>query len=85
MRPGLRTRCQPAGPRRGMAREARRGCRVGSVRSFGRRGEEVGMLPAVVLGQGGARLTGFAGDGALADLAAADRKAGDSDRKAYAT
>jgi hypothetical protein len=43
------------------------------------------MLPAVVLGQGGARLTGFAGDGALADLAAADRKAGDSDRKAYAT
>jgi hypothetical protein len=43
------------------------------------------MLPAVVLGQGGTRLTGFAGDGALADLAAAHGKAGDSDWKAYAT
>lgn len=43
------------------------------------------MLPAVVLGQGGARITGSAGDGALANLAAADRKAGDSDRKVYAT
>jgi hypothetical protein len=43
------------------------------------------MLPAVVLGQGGTRLPGFAGDGALADLAAADGKAGDSDWKAYAT
>jgi hypothetical protein len=59
--------------------------RVGSGRPFGSRGEEVGMLPAVVLGQGGTRLPGFAGDGALADLAAADGKAGDSDWKAYAT
>ena len=45
----------------------------------GRRGEDIRMLPAVVLGQGGAGLAGPAGDGALADLAAADRKAGDGD------
>jgi hypothetical protein len=60
------------------------GCRVSSVRPLGWGSEEVGVFPAVVLGQGDARLTGFAGDGALAHLAAADRKAGDSDRKAYA-
>ncbi len=40
------------------------------------------MLPAVVLSQDGARLAGPAGDGALADLAAADWKAGDGDWEA---
>src|SRR5260370_17680165 len=59
--------------------------RVGSGRLPGRRGEDIRMLPAVVLGQGGAGLAGPAGDGALADLAAGDRKAGDGDGEARGT
>src|SRR5580692_4597952 len=41
-----------------------------------------GMLAEVLLGQGGVALSGSAGDGALADLATAGRKAGDGDGEA---
>jgi hypothetical protein len=40
------------------------------------------MLAEVLLGQGGVALSGSAGDGALADLATAGRKAGDGDGEA---
>jgi hypothetical protein len=43
----------------------------------GRNSERFGMDPAVVLGQHLADVTGPVSDGAVADLAAGDRKMGD--------
>jgi hypothetical protein len=50
-----------------------------SARSGGCGVECVGVLAAIVLGQDGTRLAGPACDGALADLAADDRKTRDGD------
>jgi hypothetical protein len=47
---------------------------------LGGEAERFGMDPAVVLGQRFAEGAGAVGHGALADLAAGDRKLGDSDR-----
>ena len=55
---------------------------VGGLRILlGGKAESFGVGPAVVLGQRLAEGAGPAGHGALADLAAGDRKLGDGDRE----
>ena len=55
---------------------------MGGLRTLlGGKAERFGMGPAVVLGQRLAEGAGPVGHGALADLAAGDRKLGDSDRE----
>ena len=57
--------------------------RCGGLRTLlGGKAERFGMGPAVVLGQRLAEGAGPVGYGALADLAAGDRKLGDGDREA---
>jgi hypothetical protein len=51
----------------------------------GTEAERFGMGPAVVLGQDLAEVPGPVGDGAVADLAARDRKMGDGHREAAGT
>ena len=51
----------------------------------GREAERLGMGPAVVLGQDLAEVPGPVGDGAVADLAARDRKMGNGHREAAGT
>jgi hypothetical protein len=56
-----------------------------SGRLPGREAERLGMGPAVVLGQDLAEVPGPVGDGAVADLAARDRKMGNGHREAAGT
>jgi len=56
-----------------------------SGRLPGREAERLGMGAAVVLGQDLAEVPGPVGDGAVADLAARDRKMGNGHREAAGT
>ncbi len=47
--------------------------------------EHLGVSPTVVLGQDLAEMAGPVGDGAVAELAARDRKMGNGDREAAGT
>jgi hypothetical protein len=76
-----------AGSSRGHRRPATAwadGARLGS-RLPGRDAEGFGMGPAVVLGQGLAEVAGPVREGAVADLAARDRKVGNGHREAAGT
>ena len=59
--------------------------RVSAAGYPGREAGRLGMGPAVVLGQDLAEVPGPVGDGAVADLAARDRKLGNGHREAAGT